>query len=186
MQLISRLSMMKKLLIGPLVVIVFLLLLAGMAYWGLSDQKQSLATIYQVEFKDYQEASIIQQEITAVHANMNKLMNWINSNTNKDRVDDLEKSQLVALDKNLGGLTKFTQKPALAAEEKKLIDTVTVELKAYKKAASDSIDISSADVNAATVMVSSWWKKTFNGSVKLCSDYWPKKTSPARESTIRP
>ena len=57
MQLISRLSMMKKLLIGPLVVIVFLLFLAGMAYWGLSDQKQSLATIYQGEFKDYQEAS---------------------------------------------------------------------------------------------------------------------------------
>ena len=43
MQLIGRLSMMKKLLIGPLVVIAFLLFLAGMAYRGWSDQKQSLA-----------------------------------------------------------------------------------------------------------------------------------------------
>ncbi|RPH87560.1 MAG: HAMP domain-containing protein [Desulfobacteraceae bacterium] len=161
MQLISRLSMMKKLLIGPLVVIVFLLFLAGMAYWGLSDQKKSLATIYQGEFKEYQEASTIQQEITAVHANVNKLMNWINSNTHKDRVDDLGKSQLVALEKNLGGLAKFTQKPGLASEEKKIIETAVIELKAYKNAASDSIDISSADVNAATVMVSSVVEENF-------------------------
>ncbi len=161
MQLISRLSMMKKLLIGPLVVIVFLLFLAGMAYWGLSDQKKSLATIYQGEFKEYQEASTIQQEITAVHANVNKLMNWINSNTHKDRGDDLGKSQLVALEKNLGGLAKFTQKPGLASEEKKIIDTAVIELKAYKNAASDSIDISSADVNAATVMVSSVVEENF-------------------------
>ena len=161
MQLLRRLSMMKKLLIGPLVVIVFLLFLAGMAYWGLSVQKHSLATIYQVEFKDYQEASFIQQELTAVHANVNKLMNWVNSNTNKDRVDDLGKSQLLALEKNLGGLTQFTQKPGLAAEEKKVFETATVELKAYKKAASDSIDISSVDVNAATVMVSSVVEENF-------------------------
>ncbi len=161
MQLISRLSMMKKLLIGPLVVIVFLLFLAGMAYWGLSDQKKSLTTIYQEEFKEYQEASTIQQEITAVHANVNKLMNWINSNTHKDRVDDLGKSQLVALEKNLGGLAKFTQKPGLASEEKKIVETAVIELKAYKNAASDSIDISSSDVNAATVMVSSVVEENF-------------------------
>ena len=43
----------------------------------------------------------------------------------------------------------------MAAEEKKWIETAAGELKAYKKAASDSMDISSVDVNAATVMVSS-------------------------------
>ena len=161
MQLISHLSMMKKLLIGPLVVIVFLLFLAGMAYWGLSDQKQSLATIYQGEFKDYQEVSSIQQEITAFHANVNKLMNWINSNTNKDRVEDLGKSQLVSLERNLGGLINFSQKAGWAAEEKKLIETAAGELKAYKKAASEAIDISSADVNAATVLVSSVVEENF-------------------------
>ena len=160
-QLINRLSMMKKLLVGPLVVILFVLFLAGMAYRGLVGQKKALADIYQVEFKDYQAFANILQDIGAIHGNVNKLMNWINTNTDKTRVEELEKAQGAALGKNVGLVDKLLQRPGLEAEEKKKLQTALDQLKAYQKVALDAIDMSSADVNSAAMMVSSSMEEKF-------------------------
>ncbi|MCU0578275.1 MAG: methyl-accepting chemotaxis protein [Desulfobacterota bacterium] len=155
MSVLGRLSMMKKLLIGPLVVIFFLLMMAFQSYRGLSDQQEALTTIYKVKYANYQEASGIWQEVAGVNANVNKLMNWINSNTNKDRVEELGQAQVAVLDKNVESLNRFAKKPDLTEEGKKLTETAVGGVKAYRKAVADAIDISVADVNAATVMVSS-------------------------------
>ncbi len=160
-QLINRLSMMKKLLVGPLVVILFVLVLAGMAYRGLVGQKKALSDIYQVEFRDYQAFAKILQDVGTIHGNVNKLMNWINTNTNKTRVEELEKAQGAALGKNLASIDKLVQRPGLEAEEKKKLQTALDQLKAYQKVALDAIDMSSADVNSAAMMVSSSLEEKF-------------------------
>jgi methyl-accepting chemotaxis protein len=154
-QLINRLSMMKKLLVGPLVVILFVLVLAGMAYRGLVGQKKALSDIYQVEFRDYQAFAKILQDVGTIHGNVNKLMNWINTNTDKARVEELEKAQGAALGKNVALVDKLLQRPGLEAEEKKKLQTALDQLKVYQKVALDAIDMSSADVNSAAMMVSS-------------------------------
>ena len=160
-QLINRLSMMKKLLVGPLVVILFLLVLAGMAYRGLVGQKKALSDIYQVEFRDYQAFAKILEDVGTIHGNVNKLMNWINTNTNKTRVEELEKAQGAALGKNVALVDKLLQRPGLEAEEKKKLQTALDQLKAYQKVALDTIDMSSADVNSAAMMASSSMEEKF-------------------------
>ncbi len=169
-QLINRLSMMKKLLVGPLVVILFVLVLAGMAYRGLVGQKRALSDIYQVEFRDYQAFAKILQDIGAIHGNVNKLMNWINTNTSKARVEELEKAQGAALGKNVALITKLQQRPGLEAEEKKKLQTALDQLKVYQKVASDAIDMSSADVNSAAMMVSSSMEEKFQLLNKTLQD----------------
>ncbi len=155
MQIISRLSLMKKLLIGPVVVILFMLILAGLSYRGLLGQRSALADIYRVKFKDYQTLSQIRQELGTVHGNINKLMNWINSNTDKTRVEVLAKAQGKILTANLDGLEKFLKKSGQGVEEMKKLQALIEQVKAYQKTALVTIDMAEADVNSAAMMVSS-------------------------------
>ncbi len=152
---IDRLSLMKKLLAGPLVVVLFLLVLAAMTYRGLVSQRTALSEIYLGEFKDYQTLAKVQQELGAVHGNINKLMNWINSNTNKTKVEELAKAQGKLLAANQETLEKFLKRPGHNAEELKSLQTALDNWKGYQKTAADTIDMSEADVNSATMMVSS-------------------------------
>ncbi|MBI5582922.1 MAG: MCP four helix bundle domain-containing protein [Deltaproteobacteria bacterium] len=116
---LNRLNLMKKLLVGPVVVILFLVLLAAMSYQGLATQKSALNEIYQVEFKNYQLFSKLQGEVAMVHGNINKLMNWINTNTNKAKVEELQKALGKALAATADQLNKFMRQPGRSAEEKK-------------------------------------------------------------------
>jgi methyl-accepting chemotaxis protein len=154
-KIVNHLSLMKKLLVGPVVVILFMLFLAGLSYQGLLAQKNALSEIYQGKFKDYQTLAQIRQELGTVHANINKLMNWINSNTDKTRVEVLAKAQNKLITANLEGLEKFLKKSGRGAEEAKKLQTLVEQVKTFQKAALVTIDMAEADVNSAAMMVSS-------------------------------
>jgi hypothetical protein len=93
MQMFDRMNLMKKLLVGPGVVIFLMLIMAGLAFHGLSSEKKALSRIYQNNFKDYQVLAQISEELVTVHGNINKLINWININTNQASVGELTKTQ---------------------------------------------------------------------------------------------
>jgi methyl-accepting chemotaxis protein len=82
-------------------------------------------------------------------------MNWINSNTNKTKVEELAKAQGKLLAANQETLEKFLKRPGHNAEELKSLQTALDNWKGYQKTAADTIDMSEADVNSATMMVSS-------------------------------
>jgi methyl-accepting chemotaxis protein len=88
-------------------------------------------------------------------------MNWINSNTDKARVAELVKAQGKVLAANVETLDKFLKKAGQSAEERKSIQAALDQLKGYQKTAADTIDMSEADVNSATMMASSTLEDRF-------------------------
>jgi methyl-accepting chemotaxis protein len=157
---------MKKMLIGPLVVLTFLMLMGWMAYRGMVDQKNALADVYQGEFKDYQLLAKVIQELTATHGNINKLMNWINSNTNKTRVEELGRAQGKTLAGTAEQLNKFLSQANHNEEEKKKLQSALDQLKEYQKTAATTIDMADADVNSAIMMVSSALEEKYQILIK--------------------
>jgi len=155
MQMFGRMNLMKKLLVGPGVVIFLMLIMAGLSFHGLSSEKKALSGIYQNNFKDYQVLAQIREELGTVHGNINKLINWININANQARVDELAKAQNQLIIANLESLDRFLKKTGRGAEETKNIQSLIEKAKAYQQSALTVIDMSEADASSAAMMASS-------------------------------
>src|SRR5512134_3949865 len=79
-KILRNLKLAKKLLIGPVAISLFLLLLAGGTYHGLTSQKEALDDIYNNRFQGYQNSSEISRTIANVHANLYKVVSWAGAN----------------------------------------------------------------------------------------------------------
>ncbi len=143
--LFANLKMSQKLLIAPLVVILFLLFLSYVAYSGLAGQRErSLAN---------QVSSQIMNDLTSVHANVYRMLNWYFAKIEKDKAETLAKEQMVLLEKNAGLLKKFLNSSSLTPEEKKVYKSCLELLAAYQKQTSDVLEMASAEVMAAMMMM---------------------------------
>ncbi len=92
-KILRNLKLAKKLLIGPVAVSLFLLLLAGGTYHGMTSQKEALDDIYNNRFQGYQNSSEISRTIANVHANLYKVVSWAGANYEAAKVDALGKEQ---------------------------------------------------------------------------------------------
>jgi methyl-accepting chemotaxis protein len=152
---------MKKLLVGPGVVIILMLVMAVLSFQGMISQKNALSRIYQVNFKGYQDFARMHQEMEAVQGNINKMINWITVNTEKTKVAELVKTQQQVMAANVEKLDGIVKKTG-AAEEAKKLSNLAILLKDYQKVANDVMDISAVDPNSAAMMASSDLEGRYN------------------------
>jgi methyl-accepting chemotaxis protein len=152
-QLIMNLKMQKKLLLSPLVVMVFLVVFGIVAYVGLTSQKLAMDDVFNNRFRGYQAAAKIINDIANVHANVYKVISWTNANYEGKKVDALGKEQIATVDKTLEDIQKILASKNITAEEKKLYQASLEQLTEYKKPAQGVIDLSGADLNSATMFM---------------------------------
>ena len=150
-QFFKNLKLSKKLLIAPTVVILFLLILGGMSYIGLSNQNSAIENIFNNQFKNYQTSATIIKDITNVHANIYKVINWANATYDTKKIDLLGKEQIISLDRTIDRIGKILQMESLTQEEKNLYQTVMSHLAEYKKSGFSAIDLAGSDLNMATM-----------------------------------
>ena len=86
-----------KLLVAPMLVLLLLIVLAGTSYRGLSNQQKAMQNLFDVRFKNYQDISASVNRITAVHANVYKILSWSQASFDEKRVNALIKDELAAL-----------------------------------------------------------------------------------------
>ncbi len=150
---ISNLKMTKKLLIAPLVVILFLMVLAYFSYNGFAKQWGALNEIFNNPFKNYQESSKIMTTLMDVHTNLYKVISWTSAGTDAKIVETLGKGQMATLNQVGTFLGKGLQNPRLTPEEKKLIQSSLEQLKKFKEDAAKVIDMVSSDMSVATSLM---------------------------------
>jgi methyl-accepting chemotaxis protein len=141
----ANLKMSLKLLIAPLVVILFLTFLSYVAYSGLTGQRERLLV--------NQMSSQIINDMTSVHANLYRMLNWYFAKIQADKVEALAKEQVTLLEKNAGLLKSILSESRLTAEEKKLYQTCQEQLHGYQKKACEVIDMASAELMAAMMLM---------------------------------
>ena len=152
-KILRNLKLAKKLLIGPVAVSLFLLLLAGGTYHGLSSQKEALDDIYNNRFQGYQNSSEISRTIANVHANLYKVVSWAGANYEAAKVDALGKEQKASIEKSIAFVQNLQKNAQITPEEKKLYETTLAQLKAYQEPALGLLDIAAADVNGAALFM---------------------------------
>lgn len=141
----------KKMLISPIVEIIFLLILGWVFYSGLISQKEAMEDVYQNRFKKYQISASLANDMATIHANLYKLISWANANYEEKKIQNLGKEQINILEKAVKEINQAQSRNELAQEEKVLYDTLLAQLAEYQKVALSAIDLATSDLNMATM-----------------------------------
>ncbi len=147
----DNLKLGKKIILAPMVVLVFLVLNAIGTYQAVSLQSNSIDDIYNNRFKGYQQSSQIIVEMSGVQTKLYKIMNWIASNYDKKRIEDLTRQ----IDTDISGNVEFTRKilnsPSLLPDEKKYYQIAYKNLLEFQKQAKSALEIAAQDANTAVM-----------------------------------
>ncbi len=151
---IANLKMFYKMLISPLLVVLFLLVLVVLAYSGFSNQKSLIHDIFNNRFKNYQESATVVVDLTSVHANLYKIMGWTNANYEKKRVETLAEEQKGVLEKTIKFMTGVVNSPGLSEKEKGFYKQALAQGIKYKDAAKTVMEtIAGGDTATAAILM---------------------------------
>lgn len=148
---LNNLRLGNKILLAPLIIFIFLLLIALGTYQAISIQSRLMDDIYSNRFKGYQKSSQIIVEISNVQTKLYKLMNWIASNYDKKRIEDLAKQIDADISANVDFMQKILSSPALLPEEKKYYQIAYNNLVEFHKQAKSALEIAAQDANTAVM-----------------------------------
>ncbi len=148
-KLISNLSMTKKLLASPLVVLVSMAGLVAMAYVGFSSQSSAIDDLWNNRFAGYQNCARIINDVNVVHKNIYKVLSLAGSNADEKIIDTLAKEQLKVLAQAQEFTEGVAKAEAITPEEKKLFEAALVQLKTYREHAVKVLDMAMADYSVA-------------------------------------
>ena len=148
-KLIANLSMTKKLLVSPLVVVVSMAVLVAMAYVGFSSQSSAIDDLYNNRFVGYQSCARIINDVSVVHKNLYKVLSLAGSNADEKIIDALAKEQLKVLAETHQFADGIAKRDTLTPDEKKLFETALAQLKTYREQAAKVLDMAAADYSVA-------------------------------------
>jgi methyl-accepting chemotaxis protein len=186
-RLIANLKMSRKLFIGPLLVMLFLILMGLLSYSGLTSQKASVEDIFNNRFKGYQTSAGILKDISQTHANLYKVISWANAQYDEKKVEALGKEQLAVVDRTLKTMGQVLSDAKASDEEKKLYQASLAQLKEYKEAAASAVDLSGSDLNMATMYMATTDEKFqgLNGSLQQILALEEKLSQEKYDSTLK-
>ncbi|MEJ7806342.1 MAG: methyl-accepting chemotaxis protein [Telluria sp.] len=144
---LNKLRIGPKLLLAPAVVLALLLLLAGLAWYGMVRQHASLEHNVQVRAARLKAAADIAGEVKHAHANAWQLLAWTSASFAKARLDALRADTTLRHAQVASALAALAPLPDPA--ERAAVDASAVALAAYRASVSDAFDMALADQSLA-------------------------------------
>jgi len=149
---LQNLKMNKKIMIAPLIIMIFMIIIATVSYEGMSNQKGALDDIFTVRFQTYQDASQLITGMTTVNKNVYRFLGLANSGMDAAKIDAMGKELLKAMDDTKALVKNTTAKP-LDPQEKTLLEGVMKELEPYEKMLLKIVQVTAADATMAITMM---------------------------------
>ncbi|MES2832535.1 MAG: methyl-accepting chemotaxis protein [Pseudomonadota bacterium] len=135
-----------KILVGPTVAIVFLIIFKITAFSTLSQQHATLTDMFTMRLGNYQVVAESANAIADVHSNVYRLLTWL-GNLKQDKIVQIAKEQSTAIDSVMKKIAGFEARSGLAPEEQKIARSILTKLTKYKSSVDTAIDLSTIDIN---------------------------------------
>lgn len=140
-----------KIFLAPLVVFIFMILLAAGTYMAISIQTNSIDDMYNNRFKAYEQSSHIMVEMSLVQAKLYKIMTWIGSNYDAKRIDELAQETISQIAAAIQFTKTVLDSPNLTADERKLYEIAYENLVEFQDRANNTLEIASTDASVAAI-----------------------------------
>jgi methyl-accepting chemotaxis protein len=148
---LSNMKIRSKSLAGPLLVLAALLVVGMVSFQGVSNQQEAMDIFFNQRFKAYQETSETLTRFLDITRNTYKIVNLGHANTDEKKIDEFRKQELAAVNQEVGRFEKLAKATGLSKEEQKMFQALLPRVLDFKKAVVNAIDMSSTDLNTATV-----------------------------------
>jgi methyl-accepting chemotaxis protein len=162
MNIMGNMNLSVKIMFAPIVVLLFLIAMSIVSYFGIANQKTALDDIFNKRFLGYQHSAEIAEDITNVHANLYKSITWMSANFDLKKVDELANAQKPVISKNISLVQKILKDERLLEDERNIYQKALGQITEYQTAATGVIEMVAADVNAATMFISTAEEKYTN------------------------
>ncbi len=146
---VADLSMTKKLLVSPLVVVVSMVALVGLAFVGLSRQTATIDDLYNNRFVGYQSCSRIVNDVNVVQRNLYRILGLASANADPQIIEDLSKEQLAALANTQVFAEELARRESLNDQERELLAAALKSLAPYREQAASTLDMALTDYSVA-------------------------------------
>lgn len=163
----NNLKLGKKMLLAPIVVLVFLILLGGGTFYSLLNQQAITDDIFNNRFKGYQHSAKLLNDISNVQGNISRVLNWIALSHDAKEVDDLIKQQIATMAEDVELVKKIISTYELSAEEKKLYQAAQENILQYQRAAIKVLELAPTGTGAVYISVAD---QKFSVLNKILSD----------------
>ncbi len=151
--LFRNMRMFNKLLVSPMIIIIFLIGIVLLSYFGFSKQNDSMDDIYNVRFKNHQDSAGVIMALTSVHASVYKIIGWVNANYDAGRVDEAARNQWEILAKNIEFMKNTSASKKINEEERKHYKKALEEAIKYNDMVHQSVDMAKADPATASILM---------------------------------
>jgi len=145
----NNLKLGRKMLLAPVVIFIFLIIIASGAYVAVACQGNSIDDIYNKRFKGYQNSSYILVEMSTIQTKLYKVVNWIASNYDKRRIEELARQTDVQINATVAFTAKILNSKGITQEERKLYQIAYDNLIEYKRYAKTTLEIAAQDSSTA-------------------------------------
>jgi len=139
-------KVLHKVLVAPVIAMIFLLILGGTSYSVLTQERTILTDLVENRFSSYQLVADSSRQIGEVHAEVYRLFTWI-GNLKEDKIKQITAKQIAKIDAVAGKITQFGARPEADATEREIVQSLSKKIAKYKIAVDNAIDLSTVDVN---------------------------------------
>jgi methyl-accepting chemotaxis protein len=154
MKLLDALSLRKKLLIGPAVATALMIACVAAAYVGIWQQRSAIDSITHAQLPAYKAAADGERALAGVHSSTYRLLAMMDANFPADQLARATQELKTQLADISSGLEVASRQPGINAEEKKQFEGAAEQVRVYRKAIEDTVDIASVQVSMATAYMS--------------------------------
>ena len=152
-QFLRNLKMSIKMLLAPVVVIVFMGILAAIAGSGLFIQKMAIDNIYNRYFKDYQAVSKLNMDIGTVHANLYRINTWTAAGYDAAKVAKVGDEQVATVKQVIEGVKQRLKSGGMDAQQKVLYEKASEQLIKYQDQAEKVVGTQGAGTGLSTIVM---------------------------------
>jgi methyl-accepting chemotaxis protein len=153
-QFFNNLKLGMKMLVSPLIVFIFLLLLAGGTFFSFWMMKNAIDDIYTNRFQQLQQSLQIAQDAAAANGTIYQIFNMINWMQDQQEIDALVGKVKETMALNVDSIEKSLSSGRLSEGEKKLYEAVLSNLLEYQKASTRLLELALSDATSSFQTVS--------------------------------
>jgi methyl-accepting chemotaxis protein len=153
-KIIENLSLSRKLMIAPALVMFFLIALGAVGFFTMKTEQRAMDEIFKVHYITRTTTDAAKEDLVDAHGNLYKMISWLRAGYAQERVDTLAKAQLVKADSAIANLRKV-QSVCTDTALISVLGAAIQEAEGYHKAATTAVDLASFDANSATMAMGS-------------------------------
>lgn len=166
---IKKISIKIKLIVYPLITLIFFVILLFTVNVLLSKQKSTINTIFNIRFKSFKKSVLLYDNILEVHSNLNQMINWsLSEGYDKADFKKLNNRIRSKLNETRIYLNEDINNETLNKEKQNKFKTALRQLRDYEKWAIQVIEMAPSDVSIATMFMGTAFDKlnTLKGTIE--------------------